>query len=632
MNQRTLTFEPPSDAAPPAARLLARPEARTLIGYTRRPLVLSALNKIGVFTYSSVGAANWLFLIDIEAGDSERFAVPNGEKASHGAALGADGNIYTFTHEQHLHRFIVGESRWETLAPVLPGGPDGQLAWDAIGAPDGCIYVGTYPDTCFGQYNTRTGEFLLIRNVASAGKYLMDFHVLPDGKIDCRGIGERKTRHVFDPDKRAFVHEEPFHDEPGWTKFITDPLEEAMPKATPLEGDERVVSMLMPGGGGARLALCAPSGWICSVDAQGASHRLMQGPAGMDVWRLVAIDDHTLCGLGATGAFFRADLRSHAVVQNQIDNRSADANTYFYFCAPSPRWAVGGHYSQQNVFRVDLSSGEWADSPFMITSVPGEPCTCATMNGKVYLGIYIKAHLLEYDPEKPFAYGINPRRLLQAGHLQHRPRGMAVDGRFVYMASWSDFCTIEGALTIYDTQTGTHEVKTNLLPGLNLDKLTYDAQSHSLIGGTFRWGDGDSAPPRRSAAVVYEWDVTRQKIVREASPWPDADLTQVLGLLPDGTVVAWESRKEEVALLARPDLTTIYRGKFPGGVLHAVKRTNDGRCYGLSSQCLFRWENHRMTPLWQNSLGCAYFDVPSPGVFALASYDTVYRLDLAAEA
>lgn len=147
---------------PVRATPLCRPEARTLLGYTRRILHVKEERRLGVFSFSNGGDANWLFLISIDDGTAERYDVPNDEQASHGAALGSDGNIYELTFGERLHKFDVGRRRWETLCRPLPAG---ERPWDAIGAPNGCVYFGTYPSACFGEYCIETGEVFLREQV-----------------------------------------------------------------------------------------------------------------------------------------------------------------------------------------------------------------------------------------------------------------------------------------------------------------------------------------------------------------------------------------------------------------------------------------------------------------------------------
>src|SRR4051794_6763188 len=81
-------------ALPAVVDLLGTPEVRTLLGYTRRVLHLPDGHTLAVFTFSSAGQANWLFLIDSRDLSSRRIPIPNNDFASHGAALGKDGDIY----------------------------------------------------------------------------------------------------------------------------------------------------------------------------------------------------------------------------------------------------------------------------------------------------------------------------------------------------------------------------------------------------------------------------------------------------------------------------------------------------------------------------------------------------------
>lgn len=611
-------------------RLVCRPEARTLLGYTRRVLHLQPLNKLAAFSYSSVGPANWLFLIDIATGSAERFDVPGGEVASHGAALGSDGNIYTAT-PRRFHRFLVSERRWETLKDL--GGD--ELPWDAVGGTNGRIYWGTYPNTHFAQYDIATDALTLWEKIEPDAKYLLDFRWLPGGVVRFRATGE--TTHVitFDPRREQFVAREKSED-PGYVTMMNDPVENTLPAASPLAGDARVETISLrhaDGSRGRRVAISVPSGRIAWVDDHATLTPFARGPAGFDVWKLIAVDDRNICGLGWSGAFFRFNVQSRELIENQLPNSSPDSNSYYVFEAPTPRVAVGGHYSQQNLFRADLDTGAWEASPGMIAPVPGEPTASVSLHGKVYLGIYIDALLQEYDPTRPIAYGDNPRQLLKPGHHQNRPRGLATDGRRLFMASWRMYGTIGGALTVYDIHTGTHEVYTEPFKDLNLDALAVDPASGHVFGGTFRWGDGDSCPPRRDAAVVYEWDPAARRVVREAAPWPDADLTRVLGVLPGGIVVVNESRKAQAALLDARDLSTLWRGVIPGG-LHAVRVLPDGGVYALTTDHLARWDvaHNTLHPIAPNTRDMMYLSIPRPGLFVMASPTAIYRLDLQEEA
>ena len=192
--------------AEPTVELLCRPEARTLLGYTRRILHLKQEKKLALLSFSYGGPANWLFLISTEDGETERYAVPADEQASHGAALGCDGNIYAVTFMQYLHRFDVEKRRWTTLCRPLD---EGERPWDAIGAPNRCIYFGTYPNACFGEYDIDSGKIELWRHVAPRAKYADSFSILPDGRIKCRAWGPETFYVTFDAETREFVQRMP---------------------------------------------------------------------------------------------------------------------------------------------------------------------------------------------------------------------------------------------------------------------------------------------------------------------------------------------------------------------------------------------------------------------------------------
>ena len=54
---------------------------------------------------------------------------------------------------------------------------------------------------------------------------------------------------------------------------------------------------------------------------------------------------------------------------------------------------------------------------------PGQVCSGAVVNGKVYLANYGRPALMVYDPDRPFECTVNPRLMGSVGHEQGRPKG-----------------------------------------------------------------------------------------------------------------------------------------------------------------------------------------------------------------
>ena len=116
-----------SDQELPKPELLGTPHTRTLLGYTRRPLHLADGHRMALFSYSASGTANWLFLVDVCDLSFRRHAIPNHDIASHGAALGADGDIYIMPYclaGSRLHRWDLAENQ---LTAVAHAGECGYL-------------------------------------------------------------------------------------------------------------------------------------------------------------------------------------------------------------------------------------------------------------------------------------------------------------------------------------------------------------------------------------------------------------------------------------------------------------------------------------------------------------------------
>ncbi|MFC7748468.1 S-layer homology domain-containing protein [Paenibacillus thermoaerophilus] len=104
----------------------------------------------------------------------------------------------------------------------------------------------------------------------------------------------------------------------------------------------------------------------------------------------------------------------------------------------------------------------------------------ASLNGKMYFGVYPGATLFEYDPSQPWnrtdaSKPNNPLRLLQIGNEQDRPIAMVGVEEFnkVFIGTYPIAGKTGGALTILDPATRTIEVKRNIVPNHSLNTMLY---------------------------------------------------------------------------------------------------------------------------------------------------------------
>ncbi|HEX8523388.1 MAG TPA: hypothetical protein VF669_14130 [Tepidisphaeraceae bacterium] len=562
----------------PTAKKIATPSVRTLVGYTRRVIHLGDGHTLAVFSYSHSAPANWLFLIDGRDLSSRRFAIPNNDIASHSAALGSDGNIYIMPYEHgRAYRFDVAR---ETFTPIdVPGLPPGELTWDALGAPDGCIYFGTYPNACLARYDIATGKTRVWPHVAPKTSYVTGFAADGDG-VRCKAWGEDNV----------------------WLR-INKTAEQPTRIASPFSsttGPTRKPVFVHP-------ELAEPA-WTEKVE-------------GAEIT------------IGHYGKLHRKDA-SGKVTTSKLDNGSPGGNAVMFIEAVTPTCVIGTNYSQQNLFRLDPTTGKVEEAPDMVARTPGEPMCAVALNGKAYIGIYIHSLLSVYDPEKPFKFQENPRELaeLHTQYAQTRPDGATTDGKLVFISNQSDYGKpASGTLAVIDPRGGAGAEKVDAYPelikGQNLGPLAYDAKSGLVWGGSNRWGQMRATSPTAPSAVIYAFDPAKRKVVCTLTPWEGADVVTVLGSAADGVVAA--TCNGQVTLVDTVKRTAANPVAWPVPVPTYLRRGADGRAYFASGDRLWRWDVERdeVTAVAVAG-GCTMVTEASPGVWVLADSTSAYRVEV----
>lgn len=155
-------------------------------------------------------------------------------------------------------------------------------------------------------------------------------------------------------------------------------------------------------------------------------------------------------------------------------------------------------------------------------------------DGKLYLGIYPHADILEFDPAQPFDYGVNPRSLAQLGvYGQDRPSGLAKVGNTLAVGTIPGYGMLQGALTLIDTVTGTVSVHDDIVPDQGVVAL---AGSGTLIVGGTTIAGGLGTTPSQSTAKLFVWDTVSNTAVWSGTPFPGVTSITALAAAADGTV------------------------------------------------------------------------------------------------
>ncbi len=599
------------------AEMLGTPEVRTLLGYTRRVLHLHDGHTLAVFSFGSAEHANRMFLIDSRNLKVQSLDIPHNDFASHGAALGKDGNIYIMPYGAgHAYHYDVHAGQF---APIETGLPAGEYTWDAFGASNGRIYFGTYPNAYLGEYDPATGKCALWKQVVPNTKYVVDFQEDNAGRILCRAWGPDNVWLAFDPQTRRVERTE--------APTSTAPMSSAAP-ALP-EGDTGLTGPVVVAG--RRFVLSFPSSRLWEIGPEGKMTLCGESRSPAEPWYLEATPG-AVVGISHFGAVFRYDVAHGQMQRRQLPNRVPGGNSIMFLEAITPRCVLGGNYSQQNLFQIDPETSKIKASEQMTARVTGEAMCAVGLQGRAYLGIYVDSLLAVYDPKHPFAYGKNPQELIALGarYAQTRPGDATTDGKSVFICSESAYGHLGGALAVIDPKTRHVDVYPHLLPDQDLSSLAYDPQTGLIWGGTNRWGQMRSHPPTQPSAVLYAFDPTTRQLAATLTPWPGADVVSVLGVSGNGVLVA--TNGQEVALIDTRQRAILYQGALPIGVPGKVRRGSDGAGYTLAGGTLYRWDftQNTLTPV-ATTPGCVYLTEVSPNVWAVANTASVYCVRLSQE-
>ncbi|MCC6486489.1 MAG: hypothetical protein IT364_03245 [Candidatus Hydrogenedentes bacterium] len=605
----------------PKAELLASPEVRTLLGYSRRAIHLPDGDTMVLFSYSQSAAANWMFLIKASDMSVERFAIPNNDIASHSSALGTDGTIYITPYAtSRAYRFEVATRSFNPIPNELPSE---EYTWEAWGGSNGRIYFGTWPNAYFGEYDPASGKWELWRQVAPETKYVTNFSETPEGRIRFRAWGPAQVWHEFDPASRSFTIVEapsfaptgpPLPAVPG----STDTFEEAV------ETQGRRFAVSMPGGGFWELPSEGPPTLVADT----------QAPAEQKWW--LKTTDREILGVSYFGALFRYELATGAFTRGQLDNRAAGGNSIMFLESITPNCVIGANYSQQNLFAVDPVTGAVREPKTVIARVSGEPFTAVGVNGMAFIGVYVHSLIMAYDPAKDFAYNVNPREIaeLQTQYKQTRPRASVTDGRFAYMTSDGDYNVLGGALTVIDPETISCHVYHQIIADQNLTTLAYDAASRLVWGGTDRWGQMHSHPPTQESSCVYAFNPESRKVEAQFVIWPESDVSLVLGVAAEGILIV--ASGDRLALVDTRTREVLFEGPSPYGTMYEaipskVRIGSDGNSYCLVDGTFYCWDfkDNRMTPL-ASAPGCRLLTEPQPGLWVFGDSKALYSIRLAA--
>lgn len=137
-------------------------------------------------------------------------------------------------------------------------------------------------------------------------------------------------------------------------------------------------------------------------------------------------------------------------------------------------------------------------------------------DGKIYVGTYPAAAVNVYDPKEPMARNKNPQQLFNLKEEgQSRPFGLTFSGSRLVVGMTADYGMTEGALGVYDLNSGELKTYKNILPDLSYTALT---EKDGIVWGSTTVFGGLGGDPVASEAQLFSFDPEKGRIIRSAAP------------------------------------------------------------------------------------------------------------------
>ncbi len=135
-------------------------------------------------------------------------------------------------------------------------------------------------------------------------------------------------------------------------------------------------------------------------------------------------------------------------------------------------------------------------------------------NGKLYLGAYTGARILEYDPTRPAEANVNPRQVAALTN-QDRPFAMTAGDGKIFGGTIAKYGDLPGSLFIYDIETGAFYEENNVVENQGIMGIAY--KDGILYGSTTIHGGLGSTPSEREAKI-FVYDVAKRQKIKEFVP------------------------------------------------------------------------------------------------------------------
>jgi hypothetical protein len=488
--------------------------------------------------------------IDLETGNVAQFPVSTPTDSIFSTATyrsPVTGILYIGSAwDARLHRFDPAHP--ERGVEVLGSLGEGATFPTGIAeAPDGTLWIGTYPKAELIKYEPDTGEFTYFGSVNEDENYLYPL-AGDDGTVAALVRVVRPHIVVIDPlsgesrevgieitdpsdksqyleffkgtDRRLYAHSHS-------GDFLLRGLSTEPMRRLP----DRMPGVHAAGEHGYQAPYVMPGGWSASlVDARSGAPR----------------------DLLLTNADPKIPSRRLA-----LNWEGAGSNLFSIVEGPDGH-LYGSSKLPNRLYRA-ATDGSMVDDLGQFSLAGGQAYEAITVGEKVYLASYPQSRLSVYEPGQRIRFGLepgdNPRDLGRFDDIGYRPNALiaAPDGR-LWMGSAPDYGLVGGTLVWYDPASGESKSHRPVVPDLTpISLLWLEDLEQILVGLSIEVGTG--AQVQRMGAGWALWD----PVADELAWWGDLeipDMADASSLAPagDGLVYTLIGRGDHIQTTGAPPI------------------------------------------------------------------------------
>lgn len=558
----------------------------------------------------STGNPCVLHIVDPVKGICIRRLEVEGSNHSWGTVVSTDGRVY-IGGDGYLYQYTPGEEEIVNLGVAIEGE---TYFWRLAAGTNGQVFGGTYPGGKVFSYDPETDQFKSFGHIVDGQKYVRSLAF--SSPYLYIGLGSQSAQLIRLNIDTCEKKEIPFPETVTNQSFVYDANVAdsfLFVRVTPsnqlliydLEKEEWVDQIDSTDG----LDVSTPDseGYVYFVK-DGILHSyhlssltLKKTDAKIDDFAMgfgwMTIKGRTLLASAKrNGDFWLYDPITEEFQIVAVELQGQPISIQSLVQGPDGNLYIGG-YLVGGFAKFDYRENQFTEYPGV-----GQIEGMVTHKAKIYMGVYTKAKIFEYEPSRPWVDGENPRLLFSLNHLkQDRPFALVSAGEKVAIGTVPDYGVLGGALTLYDPMTEEYEAYVNIIPNQSIIVLAY--QNGIIYGGTSIWG-GLGKEPTEQEAKLFAWDPERKQLLWETTPIPGEkaisalyfDETGMLWGLSGGYLFQYDieqkhsTRKIQIIDYDWKQATHFYRG----GTLFL---DNDGMLVGSLFGKLFRF--NRTTGDWE---------------------------------